>query len=193
LVLTILQAVTAAALAVVMFTLSGWVQHPGREPRLLLAVVITYLPSTLISTFVGVALCAAVTAAMDGRHLSLGQALSVPLRRFGQILVWSLLATGVGLLLEQLAARLPFAGRLVTWLAGMAWSVGTLFVLPILALNGCDAAECVRRSADLVKKRWGEGVTGNLIIGAWGVVVAIPWPSSSGSSRSRRAPGRRRC
>jgi hypothetical protein len=174
LVLTALQAVSSIAIAVAMFVISGWIHHPAQESRLLLAVIITYLPSTLIATIIGVALCAAVSEAMDGGHLSLAQALLVPLRRFGQVLLWSLLATGVGLLLEQLAARLPFGGRLVTWLAGMAWSIGTLFVLPILALNGCDAPECVRRSADLVKKRWGEGVTGNLVIGAWGVLVAIP-------------------
>jgi Family of unknown function (DUF6159) len=174
LVLAALQGIAAAAVTVALFTLSGWVSHPGQESRLLLAVVITYFPSTLISTFVGVALCAAVAEAMDGGHLSLTQALSVPLGRLRQILVWSLLAAGVGLLLEQLAARLPFGACIVTWLAGMAWSLGTLFVLPILALNGCDAGECIRQSADLVKRRWGEGITGNLVIAAWGVVVAIP-------------------
>jgi Family of unknown function (DUF6159) len=192
LILGLLQALAAAALTVVVFTLSGWVRHPGQESRLLLAVVIAYFPSTLISTFIGVALCAAVAAAMDGHHLSLGQALSVPLRRLGQILVWSLLAAGVGLLLEQLAARVPFAGRVVTWLAGMAWSLGTLFVLPILAINGCSAGDCVRRSADLVKQRWGEGITGSLFIGAWSVVLVLPLAIVvgviSGASHSRTAP-----
>ena len=184
LVLTALQAASAAAVAVAMFWLSGWVTHPGQESRLLLAVVITYLPSTLLSTFIGVALCAAVSAAMDGDHLSLAQALAVPARRLGQIFLWSLLAAGVGLLLEQLAARLPFGGRLVTWLAGMAWSIGTLFVLPILALDGCDAPECMRRSASLVKQRWGEGITGNLVIGAWSAVLVIPLGIAAGVAQA---------
>jgi len=174
LILTALQAAASIAIAVAMFVISGWIHHPGQESRLLLAVIITYLPSTLVATIIGVALCAAVSEAMDGGHLSLAQALLVPMRRFGQVLLWSLLATGVGLLLEQLVARLPLGGRLVTWLAGMAWSIGTLFVLPILALGGCDAPECVRQSAALVKQRWGEGVTGNLVIGAWAVLVAVP-------------------
>lgn len=174
LILAALQGLAAVGVAVAVFTLSGWINHPRQESRLLVAVVVTYLPSTLISTFIGVALCAAVAAAMRGDRLTLAQALSVPLRRIGQILVWSLLAAGVGLLLEQLAARLPFGGRILTWLTGMAWSIGTLFVLPILALNGCDATECVRRSAGLVKERWGEGMTGNLVIGAWAIIIAIP-------------------
>jgi len=180
LILAVLQALAAAAVAVAVFTLSGWVSHPGQESRLLLAVVITYLPSTLISTFIGVALCAAVAGAMESERLTLAEALSVPLRRIGQILLWSLLAAGVGLLLEQLAARVPFGARIVTWLAGMAWSLGTLFVLPILALSGCDATECVRQSAGLIKQRWGEGITGNLVIGAWAIVIVIPLAVAAG-------------
>ncbi len=174
LILAGLQAIASAAVAVAVFTLSGWASHPGQESRLLLAVLITYLPSTFISTFVGVGLCAAAAAAMDGDHLSLKQALGVSCRRISQILLWSLLATGVGLLLEQLAARLPLGAKVATWLAGMAWSIGTMFVLPIIALKGCDAPECVHQSAGLVKKRWGEGITGSLVIGAWSIVVAIP-------------------
>jgi hypothetical protein len=174
LLLTGLQALAATAVAIVTFVLSGWVSHPDEDSRLLLAVVITYLPSMFISTFIGVGLCAAVAAAMDGQHLTIGQALGVSLRRIGQIFVWSLLATGVGLLLEQLAARLPFGTRLLTWLAGTAWSIGTMFVIPILALEGADAPESIRRSAHLIKQQWGEGLTGSLVIGAWTVVVAIP-------------------
>jgi hypothetical protein len=174
LILVALQAVAGAALAVAVLALSGWANHPGQESRLLLAAVIVFLPSTFIGTFIGVALCAAVASAMDGEHLSLTQALDVPVRRIGQIFLWSLLAAGVGLLLEQLAARLPFGAKVIAWLAGIGWSIGTLFVLPILALNGCDAGECVRQSAGLVKERWGEGITGNLVIGAWTIVVALP-------------------
>lgn len=64
------QTVAAVGLVVAMFTASGWVDHPGQESRLALAAVIAYLPSTLISTFIGVALCAAVAATMDGEHLT---------------------------------------------------------------------------------------------------------------------------
>lgn len=169
-----LQALASVAVAVAVFSLSGWISHPGQESRLFLAVVATYLPSTFLSTFIGVALCGAVAAAMDGHHLTAAEALRIPVRRIGQVLLWSLLAAGVGFVLEQLAARVPLATRVVTWLAGLAWTIGTLFVLPILALNGCDAPECVRQSARLVKQRWGEGITGNLVIGGWAVAVVIP-------------------
>jgi hypothetical protein len=174
LVLAFAQGLSNAVIVVALFVLSGWAQHPGQGSRILLAALIAYWPSTLVSTFIGVALCAAAAAAMDGGHLTLRQALGVPARRPGQILLWSLLSAGVGLLIEQLASRIPFGGRLLTWLAGVAWSLGTLLVLPILALDGCTAADCVRRSSKLIKQRWGEGLTGNLAIGAWSVIVAVP-------------------
>jgi hypothetical protein len=171
--LGVAQSVATTAISAAVFVLAGWT-HAHNEAKLLLWGAIAYWPSMFAGSFLGVALCAAAAAALDGRHLTLREALSVSVRRLGQIFVWSLLATGVGLLLEQLAARVPFGGKLVTWLAGMAWSLGTLLVLPIIALDGCMADECVRRSARLVKERWGEGVTGSLAIGAWGVVLAIP-------------------
>jgi hypothetical protein len=174
LILALAQGISSAAIVVALFVLSGWAQHPGQESRILLAALIAYWPATLVSTFIGVALCAAAAAAMDGGHLTLRQALAVPGRRPGQILLWSLLSAGVGLVIEQLSSRIPLGGRLVAWLAGVAWSLGTLLVLPILALDGCTAADCVRRSSKLIKQRWGEGLTGNVAIGAWSVVIAIP-------------------
>ena len=41
-----------------------------------------------------------------------------PARRLGQIALWSLLAAGVGSLLSQIAERVPFGGRLATWVLG---------------------------------------------------------------------------
>jgi hypothetical protein len=172
--LAAMQIVSSACLLAATAWLTGWLHHPGQRSRLYIGALIAYWPSMLISTFIGVALAAAVLARLDGRHLSLRQALAVPCRRFGQVLLWSLLATGVGVLLQEVISRIPFGGRIVSALAGVAWSLGTLFVIPILAIDGCRSDECVRRSVKLIKQRWGEGVTGGVVITSWTVFVAIP-------------------
>jgi hypothetical protein len=56
----------------------------------------------------------------------------------------------------------------------VGWSLASLFAIPILALEGCSAPQCLKRSAHLVKERWGEGISGNVIISAWMVLVIIP-------------------
>src|SRR3954468_22267128 len=129
--LAIASALIALCVAATMFWISGWVQHPGRG-SLLLGAAITYWPAMLVGTFFGVALAAAAAAALDGRHLTLRRALAVPASRPGQIVLWSLLATGIGLLIQQVISRLPFGGRLAAFVVGTAWSLATLFVIPIL-------------------------------------------------------------
>lgn len=167
--------VFAFAGAAVIFWVGGYFDHPGRStPRLALIWVIASFPLTWVSTYLGVALAAAASAALDGRHLGVRAALAVSQRRLGQITAWALLATAVGVILREIVSRIPWGGRLASVLVGTAWSLATLFAIPILALEGCSAVQCAERSARLFKERWGEGVTGNVVIGAWTVVVAIP-------------------
>lgn len=165
----------------------GTCRHPRRErsastrphvssewSKALAAIALAY-PLTFASAFLNTAVAAAAATVLDeGRHLSLGQALAVPTRRARQVAVWALLAAGVGVVLEQIAGRLPVLANIAARLLGLAWSLASLFAIPILALEGCSAPECLRRSARLVKKRWGEGISGNVIVSAWLVLVFIP-------------------
>lgn len=59
-------------------------------------------------------------AGLQRRRLSLGQALAVPASPVGQLAVWALLATIFGVVIEQLARRLPHAGAIVARLVGLA-------------------------------------------------------------------------
>ena len=174
LVLAILSALSATAIAVAIFVLSGALSHPHQRARLGVAALIAYWPSTFVASFIGVALAAAVAAVMRGEHLTLRQAFGVSWRRVGQIALWSLLAAGVGVLLQEIASRLPWGGRLASWLLGTAWGLVTLFAIPVLALEGCTAGGCVRRSGELLRRRWGEGVAGTVTITAWTMALMLP-------------------
>ncbi len=136
--------------------------------------LIALYPLTFISVFFNVALASAAQAHFDGRQLSLGEALGAAWERLGRIALWSLLSAGVGVILSEIAARIPGAGRLVSWLLGAAWSVGTIFAIPLLALEDAGPIEALRGSGHLVKSRWGEGISGLVGISAWTVIVAIP-------------------
>jgi hypothetical protein len=155
----------AATLAI--FALAGWLHDPGREGHLLLVYAIFSWPMTFVATFLNVALAAAADARLDGRRLTVGEALGVAVARIGPIAGWSLLATGVGILLQQLAERVPVGGRIASWLLGVAWGLVTFFAIPLLALEGCSPTTTVRRSSRLIRERWGEGVGGTVLIGAW--------------------------
>jgi hypothetical protein len=173
-------AVLSGALGVggvaVIFGLGGLFGAGGfSRGRVALAGLVVAYPLMFVSVFLNTAIAAAAAAALDGRRLSLGEALTVPARRVGTVALWALIAAGVGMLLEQIASRLPLGGSIAVRLVGVGWSLASLFAIPVLALGECSAPQCLKRSAHVVKERWGEGISGNVMISAWTVLVTIPF------------------
>jgi Family of unknown function (DUF6159) len=154
--------------------------------RLVLASFILLLPGTLLGTFFGVAFVAALDRRLAGERATVGYGLRVAWCRRGAIVGWSLLAAGVGAILQglqQLRSEWAVA-PLLSWLAGAAWGVLTLFVIPVLALEEVGVRDTVRRVGELVRRRWGEGMGGagnfmlvgavaGAVVGAVGSVIIV--------------------
>lgn len=174
-VLVLFSGIAAIAVLVAAYAAGRAIYGHGRlrgEHFAILAIVFAY-PLTFVSVFFTTAIAAAAWASLDGRRLGLGQALAVPLRRIAQVALWSLAASILGLVVEQLASRIPAVGAILARVLGLGWALASLFAIPILAVDGCSAPQCLRRSTQLVKKRWGEGISGNVIITAWTYVAFI--------------------
>ena len=173
LVLAVAAAVLTVAGMVLVFGVGGYLHdpHPSRG-RLAVVLLISAWPLTFAGTFLNVALAAAAATALDGGHLDLRAALRVAWTRLGQIAAWSLLAAGVGVLLSEIAQRIPGGGRLAPWVLGGAWPLVTIFAVPVLAIEGCGApaASPARRRSCAAG---GEGAAGALGISALTGVAAI--------------------
>ena len=172
--LAAISAITGGIGLALIFILSGSFRggHLKGDELAVFALIFAY-PLTFVSVFFNTAIAAAAAAALDGRHLSVGEALAVPMRKLGTVAMWSLIAAVVGFVLEQLTNRLPLGGSIAARIVGVGWSLASLFAIPILALEDCSAPEALKRSAGVVKKRWGEGIGGNVIIGAWTVIAIL--------------------
>ncbi|HEX2393496.1 MAG TPA: DUF6159 family protein [Solirubrobacterales bacterium] len=154
---------------------SGYFSSPSHsQGDIALAGIVALYPMTFLSVFFNVALAGAAAASFDGRPIGVREALAISWRRVGRIAQWSLLAAGVGLVLEQIASRIPGAGRLASWLLGAAWSLATIFAVPLLALEGAGPLDTAKESVQLIKGKWGEGITGLAGIGAWTVLAMVP-------------------
>jgi Family of unknown function (DUF6159) len=172
--LAAISAITGGIGLALIFILGGSFQN-GRlqgDELALFALIFAY-PLTFISVFFNTAIAAAASAALEGRHLSVGEALAVPMRKLPTVALWSLIAAVVGFLLEQAASRLPLGGSIAARLVGLGWALASLFAIPIIALEDCSAPEALKRSSHVVKKRWGEGIGGSLIIGAWTAIAVL--------------------
>jgi hypothetical protein len=134
------------------------------------------LPLTLVTTFFNVAFLHVVNEHLDGREVPLRAGLRYACSRLGAIVMWSLLATFVGLVFNALQNLRggEIVGRLVGWLGGLAWALATFFVVPALVYDRVGVRDALRRSASTFKKRWGEQATGQIVIGAGFGLAMIP-------------------
>ena len=129
-----------------------------------------YLVAAYITIFFQAALIMAANERLSGGSPTLGSALAGAASRAGHILPWAIISATVSIVLRSLQERSGIIGRLVLGLVGMAWSVVTLLVLPILVIEGTGVKEALTRSGAAFKRTWGENVMGSAGIGLVGVI-----------------------
>ena len=136
--------------------------------------------TTFFVAYFNVALAATVRESMDGQDTTLRHGLGVARERRAVIARWALLQFVIGVV-ARFVQRLmgeSAAAQLVALLLGVltiAWTVSTFFVVPLLALEGIGPREAMKRSAGLVRERWGEGLVGTAAIStAIFLAAAVP-------------------
>jgi len=131
-----------------------------------------YVISYFVMTFCNVALVAVANNRMGGGSWRMHQGLALAWQRRFTILQWAILAATVGMILEMIAERVGFLGRILTRLVGLAWGLATFFIVPVLAFDNLSPIEAVRRSAQLFRKTWGENVVAGVSIA---LIFMIPF------------------
>ncbi len=130
--------------------------------------------STAIAVYFQAALVVIVNAMMEGRAVSLGDALRTATSRLPQILLWAVIAATVGTVLRMLGER-GVAGAVVRLIGGLAWAVASFFVVPILVVEQVSPFDALRRSTSLISHTWGKALRAGIRFGLVqvGVLLAI--------------------
>jgi len=147
----------------------------GRFSPFYYALLFTfYLVQYFVIVFFNTALVGVALARLRGEPAGLAEGFALARSRLGSIFGYALIAATVGLLLRMLQERLGLIGRFVVGLLGLAWTVATFLVVPVLASEGIGPMDAVKRSAELLKRTWGENLIGNVGLGAvFGVVMFL--------------------
>jgi hypothetical protein len=120
------------------------------------------------------AVVAGAAERMGGGNPTLGSAFGMARARAVRLLEWAVLATVVSIVLDQLEERLGFIGRIVSFLAGTAFSVVSFLALPVIVFEDVGAIEGLKRSARLLRSTWGEQLAFSFGIGAIGFIAVLP-------------------
>jgi len=133
-----------------------------------------YFVNYLIVIFFNSALVTCAILRMRGGEATFSTGINAALSRLPQIAGWALVSATVGIVLRILEDRSRLVGRLVAGLLGMAWSVTTFFVVPILVVEKKGPFGAVRESAALLRKTWGEQLIGAFGFGLVFFLLSLP-------------------
>ncbi len=132
-----------------------------------------YYVTYFIVIFFNSAVVACAIFRMRGGDPDLMTGFRAALARLPQIAGWALVAATVGLILRALQKRSNRVGRIAVGLLGMAWSVVTFMVIPILVVERKGPIDALRESAAMLRKTWGERLVGNFSFGVIFFVLAL--------------------
>ena len=141
-----------------------------------LGLFLVYFVNFFIAVFFNVGLIHCAREIFEGREPSIREGIRFASSRIPSILGWALLAATVGVILKILEERLGFVGALVSGILGLAWSITSYFVLPVLAYEDRSPTDALKRSTEIIKEKWGESLGANVsfaLVGFLGVALSI--------------------
>src|SRR5260370_355020 len=136
-----------------------------------------YLLNMFLATLSSVAFNSEILEALAGRPVSVRHGIEAACQGWKSVLLWSIFAGVVGVINRALEQRFFFVGRLVAGVIGLAWSVASIFAIPILVRDTfiSNPLEILSKSAKTIKATWGEMLAGYL--GMQGTNLPFIWGS----------------
>ncbi len=149
-------------------------QQVPQDPLAYVILFAFYFVNYFVIIFFNSALVACAVLRFQGQDPTLSDGLGAASRRLPQILGWAAVAASVGMILKVIESKSERVGQIVTALIGMAWSITTFFVVPVLVVEKADPLTAFKRSASIMRKTWGEALSANFGIGAITFLFCLP-------------------
>ena len=153
----------------------------ANNPVAIVVLFAFYAINYFVIVFFNSALVACAMIRFKGGDPTVGDGLRAASRRLPQIAGWALVSATVGLILRIIESRSERVGQFVAALLGMAWTVTTYFVVPILVVEKAGPVEACRRSVSIMKRTWGESLSAsfsagliNFLLGLPGLILIVP-------------------
>ncbi|MGZ4136661.1 MAG: DUF6159 family protein [Actinomycetota bacterium] len=135
---------------------------------------VMYVALAFVTIYFNAAVIGTAMKRLRGEDAKISDGLALAREHIGKIFVWALITATVGMILRQFQERAGLLGRVLVGLVGIAWSVLTYFVVPVLLFEPVGVGESIKRSGAIFRQRWGEQFIGSATIGLAVVVIAIP-------------------
>ncbi len=146
----------------------------GAKATAYLTLFAFYYVNYFVIIFFNSALVACANIRLGGGDPTVGDGLRIAGSRIGRIAAWALVAATVGLLLRLLEERFEKLGKFLVSLLGLAWTLITYFIVPVIVFEDLSIMDSIKRSADLFRKQWGTQVVSGFSFGLIFFLLALP-------------------
>lgn len=144
------------------------------DPSTYAWIFLWYCTNYFVVIFFSCALAACAQIRFSGAEPTLGAGLGQAAAKLPSILLWAVVASTVGLVIRIIEDRSDWLGRILSAMFGVAWSVATYLMVPVLVFEQEGVFGSIKRSSQLLRKTWGEQITGNMGFGLPFLLLAIP-------------------
>jgi hypothetical protein len=144
------------------------------SPALYVLGFVLYIALAFVSIYFNAAVIGTAMKRLQGEDATIRDGLAVARQHIGKIFVWAIITATVGMVLRALQERAGILGRILLGLVGVAWTVLTFFVVPVLLYEPVGVGDAIKRSGSIFRQRWGETFVGNGTIGLALFLVSIP-------------------
>ncbi len=125
-----------------------------------------YLCLYFVTFFFNAALVSAALIRLEGGDPTLADGFAAARAKLVPILGYAAIAATVGLLLQALKNKENnFLVRMLGSGLGVAWTLSTFLVVPVLVQQNVGPIDAIKQSIDLLKRTWGENAIGNVGLG----------------------------
>jgi len=168
-----------ASFAVPLFVTGAW-EPPTRDAATQHQVLyygtlfVFYVCNYFIVVFFNAAIVACAATRMGGGEPTIGDGLRAAASRLPVIAGWAVVSATVGLVLRVIEDRSDKIGQIVAGLLGMAWTVVSFLVVPVLIIENKNPFAALQESTVLLKKTWGEQLVSNFSFGGIFFLLMLP-------------------
>ena len=156
---------------------SGTLETLGRQPPTLgqsATLFAWYFLHYFFVIFFNSALVGCANIRLGGGDPTVRDGLRIAGNKLTQIAAWAIVAATVGWLFRSLQSGRNRIGRLLTAGLGLAWTLITYLIIPVIILEDRTVFDSMQRSAQLFRERWGEQIAGSFGFGLINVFLFLP-------------------
>jgi hypothetical protein len=134
-----------------------------------------YYLNYLVVVFFNSALVGCANIRLSGGNPTVRDGLRIAFQHLDKIACWAFVAATVGVILDTLRNKSNrLIGRLLAGGLGLAWTLVTFLIVPVIILEDRTTYDSIRRSAELFRKRWGEQIAGSFGFGILNLLLFLP-------------------